>query len=157
MEKSTLDEGSEGAFHNLDADHQILFVWTPECELGIPIIDEQHRGIITTINSLYYAVYHNLGEHMIMPVVGMVNEYTRIHFEVEEKFLAEYKYPDLASHRDLHYKLVQRMSDTGRESMLHHDPYPFLDFLKDWWRNHIGVEDRKFRVYIEDSGKPGIV
>ena len=87
---------------------------------------------------------------MIMPVVGMVNEYTRVHFEVEEKFLAEYKYPDLASHRDLHYKLVQRMSTTGRESMLHHDPFPFLDFLKDWWRDHIGVEDRKFRIYIEE-------
>ena len=154
MEKNTHDEGSKREVRNPVVDHQILFVWTPECELGIPIIDEQHRGIVTTINSLYYAVYHNLGDHMILPVVGMVNEYTRIHFEVEEKFLTDYHYPDLASHRQLHYQLVQEMAAIGTESMSHHTPYPFLDFLKDWWREHICVEDRKFLACLKERLKP---
>ena len=62
--------------------HSILIVWQPSYDLGIPIIDEQHRGIVTTINSLCYAIQNKHGVEMLKPVIGMVNEYTRIHFEV---------------------------------------------------------------------------
>ena len=31
-----------------------LIVWRPEYELGIHIVDEHHRGILTATNSLYY-------------------------------------------------------------------------------------------------------
>ena len=88
---------------------------------------------------------------MIPPVVGMINEYTRVHFEIEEKFLERCHYPNLAVHRELHYQLVLKMADIGRESMLQRTPLLFLDFLKEWWRNHICVEDREFRDHIEDS------
>ena len=156
--KNGHDHGSKSTLHRFGATHHILFAWTPECDLGIPIIDEQHRGIVATINSLHYAVYHNLGGHMILPVVGMVNEYTRIHFEVEEKILTNCNYPDLASHRQLHYKLVQKMAEIGSESMVRRDPYPFLNFLKGWWHDHICGEDRKFRgFWREDETGCGVI
>jgi len=142
--------------HSHFSDHHILLTWTPEYELGIPIIDEQHRGIVTTINSLHYAIYHNLGDHMILPVVGMINEYTRIHFEVEEKILSECAYPDLDRHRSLHYELVCEMADIGKNSMMQRNPYPFMNFLKEWWADHICVKDREFRVSFKGGVKPDV-
>ena len=32
----------------------LYITWKNEDELGIPIIDEQHRGVVTAINSLFY-------------------------------------------------------------------------------------------------------
>jgi hemerythrin len=33
------------------------------------------------------------------------------------------------------------------------DPYPFMDFLKNWWIDHICNEDLIFRDYLVASGK----
>jgi len=40
--------------------HNILIVWDSSFNLGIPIVDEQHRGIVSTINSLCFAIQNNM-------------------------------------------------------------------------------------------------
>jgi hemerythrin len=82
----------------------------------------------------------------------MVNEYTRIHFEVEEDFLKRCGYPDLEKHCLLHKELTQELSHTSKNSIWNKDPQEFLGFLKDWWINHICKEDKAFRDYLEKRG-----
>jgi hemerythrin len=130
--------------------HNILIVWQPTYNLGIPIVDEQHRGIVSTINSLYYAIMNKHGNEMLRPVMGMVTEYTRIHFEIEEDFLHKCGYPDLDAHCALHKELTQAISHIGKESIWKKDPQKFLGFLKDWWINHICKEDHVFTQYLKN-------
>ena len=67
---------------------QSVFInWKTDYDLGIPIIDEQHRGIVTIINSLYYGMQNNYMRSLLEPIIGMLHEYTKIHFEIEESFL----------------------------------------------------------------------
>jgi len=128
--------------------HSILIVWQPSYNLGIPIVDEQHRGIISTINSFCYAIQNKHGNEMLKPVINMVNEYTRYHFETEEDFLKKCGYPDLEAHVALHKELIHDLSRTGQDSIYDRDPQKFLSFLKDWWINHICKEDRAFSQYL---------
>ena len=128
--------------------HNILIVWQPSFNLGIPIVDEQHKGIVSTINSLCFAIQNKHGNEMLRPVIGMVNEYTRIHFEIEEDFLKKCGYPDLEKHRALHKELTQALSHTSKDSIWNKDPQEFLTFLKDWWINHICKEDQAFTQYL---------
>jgi hemerythrin len=128
--------------------HGLFIVWKPEYDLGIPIIDEQHRGIVTTINSLFYAMQNKHGENMLKPVIIMVTEYTRIHFEIEENFLRKCGFTDFEKHTEWHNELRQALSNVGKESLWEHDPQKFLEFLKDWWIDHICKKDRIFRDYI---------
>jgi hemerythrin len=132
-------------------EHNVFIVWSPEYNLGIPIIDEQHRGIVSTINSLHFGLQNNYGKNMLSPIVDMMHDYTRIHFQIEESFLEKIDFPNAKMHHKLHLDLSARLDDAGRLSILDKDPYEFLDFLKNWWINHICSEDLIYRDYVISS------
>ena len=142
--------GKLQAFRSALLDHNVsVFIrWKPEYDLGIPIVDEQHRGIVTTINSLYYAMRNRHAEEILEPVISMVENYTRIHFSVEETFLEICDFSELKHHHGLHEELMARLSEVGQESAWNKDPYEFMHFLKEWWIDHICDKDRVFRDYI---------
>ena len=125
-----------------------LIVWKPDYDLKIHIVDEQHRGIVTAINSLYYGMQHKHGESMLVPIINMIYDYTRVHFDIEESFLERCSFPDMKHHRALHAELTDALTKVGRKSILSKDPYQFLDFLKTWWIDHICDKDKVFRDYI---------
>jgi hemerythrin len=128
--------------------HHVLIVWKPEYNLGIPIVDEQHRGIVTIINSLFYGMQNKHGEDVLMPVHGMINDYTRIHFKTEEDFLEKCGYSELEEHKEFHRELIDKLNKVGKDSLRQHDPKEFFDFLKEWWINHICSKDRAFMDYF---------
>jgi hemerythrin len=128
--------------------HNVLIVWKPEYNLGIPIVDEQHRGIVTIINSLFYAMQNRHGDNILNPVNGMINEYTRIHFQIEEDFLEKCGYPKLKEHKEFHKELTDKLNSVGRKSLRLHDPTAFFNFLKEWWIDHICDKDRAFLNYL---------
>jgi len=125
-----------------------LIIWKPEYDLGIHIIDEQHRGIVTVINCLFYEMQKKQGEGVLMPIFKIINEYSRIHFKIEEEFLEKFDFPDAIPHRALHDELIDKTSNVGKKSILNQDPYQFMDFLKIWWVDHICGKDRSFRDYL---------
>ena len=134
-------------------EHNLFIVWQPSYNLGIPIIDEQHRGIVTTINSLHFGMQNNYVRNMLSPITEMMYDYTRIHFLVEESFLVKIDFPNAKKHHALHDELSAKLNSAGHRSVLDHDPYEFMDFLKDWWISHICHEDLLFRNYYSAMGK----
>jgi hemerythrin len=142
------DEKKKSEFHQIMLQHNVLIVWNPEYDLGIPIIDEQHRGIVSTINSLYFGMQNSYGKNMLSPIVDMMHDYTRIHFQIEESFLEKIDFPNAKKHHELHRELSYQLTDAGKSSMMDKDPYKFLVFLKNWWLIHIGNEDLIYRNYI---------
>jgi hemerythrin len=123
-------------------------MWKPEYNLGIPIVDEQHRGVVATINSLYYGMQNKHADTMLRPVIEMINNYTTIHFETEEDFLKKCGYPDLEQHLELHNELKKKLSSVGKKSIWEQDPSQFMEFLKTWWIDHICKKDWLFRDYL---------
>ena len=135
--------------------HNIFIVWKPGYELGIPVVDEQHRGIVSTINSLYYGMQHKHGESMLMPIADMVYDYTRIHFEIEEDFLVKCKFPGADSHQLAHKELIDELHQFRRVSILKKDSLQFIGFLKKWWVDHICDKDWQFRDYLLKESEKG--
>jgi len=126
----------------------VFIVWKPEHNLGVPIVDEQHRGIVSNINSLYFAMQNDCALDVLLPIIDVINDYTRIHFDIEEAFLAKCGYPDVEGHHKLHDELTLALAKVGRKSLLDHDPFQFMDFLKKWWIDHICEKDKVFRDYL---------
>jgi len=127
--------------------HSLFIVWKPEYDLGIPIIDEQHKGIVSTINSLFYAMQKKHGENVLKSVINMVTEYTHIHFDVEEEFLGKNGFSDFKKHKEWHNELRNALANIGPKSLWDRNPQEFLEFLKNWWIDHICEKDRIFRDY----------
>ncbi len=148
MENNLSGKAGRNEAHHIMLDHNLFIVWEPRFNLGIPIIDEQHRGIVTTINSLYFGIRNHFIQNSFAAVVQMMNDYTRIHFEVEEAFLEKLDYSHAQKHREQHAELMEQLLHTGKHSLLNGDPNQFLDFLKGWWISHICCEDLFYRDYL---------
>jgi hemerythrin len=78
----------------------------------------------------------------------MVTEYTHIHFDVEEGFLRNSGFTDFKKHQECLILLIRRPPSVALKSLLGHNPQEFLEFLKNWWIEHICEKDRIFRDYL---------
>ena len=127
----------------------LYVVWGDNNKLGIPIIDEQHRGIASTINSLHYFIITGHGREMIKPIMVTLEQFTDIHFRTEESLMAEACYPALDEHAKLHKALVSKTKKVSIDARRNNDPYMALEFLKGWWLVHLNKEDRKYVPFLK--------
>jgi len=126
----------------------LYIIWDDENNVGIPIIDEQHRGIVATINSFYYFIQEGQGRDALKPTLSIIEQYTCIHFKTEEKLMKQAGYPGIERHILLHQKLMKRTREIAREALSHKDPVTALLFLKEWWISHINREDKLYSPYV---------
>jgi hemerythrin len=127
----------------------LYIVWSSDNELGIPIIDEQHRGIVSTINSFYYFIQQGHGSEALSPTLNILAQYTNLHFKAEETLLERAKYAALDAHSVLHKDLAKRMTLLARDLISKEDANSLLQLLKDWWLGHINLEDRKYTFQVK--------
>ena len=133
--------------------HDIFIVWQPEFNIGIPIIDEQHRGLVTTINSIYYEIQNRRNgrrSSMLRPAINMLNKYIFIHFSTEEYFFEKYDYPQAEEHCKLHRELEHTLRSDGMRKLQNQEPEKFLEFIKTLWLEHIRGADLQFKDHIKE-------
>jgi len=147
IEKSISGMNNKGGAHPASLVHNVFIVWKPEYDLGIHIIDEQHRGIVTIINSLHYGAQSGHIKSIYSATIGMLRSYADIHFQTEEHFLEAIEFPGIADHRLLHQEYTSILSGIDREHSVDKDPHQLMDFLKKWWLGHICEEDMLFKNY----------
>ncbi|MDR2338865.1 MAG: hemerythrin family protein [Deltaproteobacteria bacterium] len=128
----------------------LLIVWRELNRTEIPIIDEQHRGIVSIINSVHHAIGSKKDILILEPATETLMAYSRIHFATESELLEESKYPHLENHNKLHDKLIKDMTKNFIDSKKERDPGIMLGFLKDWWLNHINKEDMLYKKHLLD-------
>jgi hemerythrin len=128
----------------------LLIIWRDVNMMEIPIIDEQHRGIVSIINSLHNAIGSKRDSQILEPATEMLVAYTKIHFLTEHDLLEESAYPELPAHDKLHDTLIQEMKKNFYESRKEKDPGIMLDFLKDWWLEHINKEDMLYKKHLKE-------
>lgn len=128
----------------------IYINWTEKNDTGIKIIDEQHRGIISLVNSLHYSIMENYSEDIYQPAIESILHYTSIHFQTEKMILQKSNYPQLNEHLNLHDELTANITSIKRTIYKESDASELLKLLKYWWLNHINVEDRKYVQHLSD-------
>ena len=124
-------------------------VWSERNELGIRVIDEQHHGIVITINTLHRFIQEGQGSSGIGPTLNALRQYTKTHFLTEENLFRRAGYPDHKAHMALHRTLMDRTIEIAEHPDTLDQPELVLKFLKDWWLNHIGGEDVKYAPYVK--------
>ena len=130
--------------------NSLCIEWKPLNELGIPILDEQHRGIVSIINSFNYAIqYGKETELYISTIFTMVDCYTKLHFATEEDLMRSAGYPGFENHKKTHLLLLNQSFSTVSRSIRHNDPFVYLNFLHAWWTAHINGRDRQYAPLVK--------
>jgi hemerythrin-like metal-binding protein len=134
---------------------QLLYIkWNDRNNTGIALIDEQHRGIVSIINTFHYMMSKRMSNHMLYSCISdTLKNYSRIHFITEEGFMAEAQYEHFEQHKDLHRGLTREIERIEIQGIKHNDAKPLLDFLKRWWLDHINDKDQLYVPYLCPGGK----
>ena len=116
-------------------------------ETGVSIVDDQHRGLVGTINTLFHYMRKSHGGSIAQPIIVTFRNYTGVHYYTEKSLLA---FADEAEEdqydqefEDLHQQLF-RVETLFRRSK---SPDELLDYLKNWWLRHMEGHAKYFIPY----------
>lgn len=129
--------------------------WEKKFELGIPVIDNQHRRLVGLCNSLYLALIDRqelsrVGnapwQIALSDAIRSTVDYVQTHFRDEEKILTAIAYPELAHHKAQHQYFTAKIMEllTGFHDSDVQEAIDLLRFLYNWILEHIAVEDKKY-------------
>lgn len=126
--------------------------WSPSFSVGVRSLDAQHKRIVDMINYLLSDPDVTVRSETISELLSRLTIYAEDHFRDEENLLEEYDYPDLARQKEEHRAYRLKVVALCRDTMEHYDlvPADLLQFMKNWWVNHILREDMKYRTFFEE-------
>ena len=128
--------------------------WDISYNIGIEVIDKQHRRIIDYINELDDA-HQNQNTEKITEVLNHVIDYTRSHFSFEENLMENAGYPLTQQHKKIHDEFIIRVTNYQHQ---HEQGYQvtmqLMYELKTWLLNHIKEEDREYVKLVSKSINP---
>lgn len=123
-------------------------VWTDDLNIGVEMIDKQHRKIVDYINALEGAIGEPDQEQRRLSVGQVVIDlidYTRSHFAFEESLLegSGYKFSDL--HKGVHEVFVTRIAKLQERHEAGVDIAERLHgMLGTWLFHHIKQDDMAY-------------
>ena len=131
--------------------------WDKSLEIGVPVIDDQHRQIVDYINVLDQAMRNGDKEEVGL-VIDQLVDYTVSHFSFEENMMEHGNYPFIDTHKQVHANFTQRVYNyKTRYQKGDEVTRALMSDLKVWLENHIKRDDIDYSPYVKKIGKGGWV
>ena len=129
--------------------------WQKRYELGVPKLDEQHRKYFQLVDAFHgHALANPPDRDLMCNMFGRLFAHAREHFQAEEAFMEEIRYPavERQRHIEAHDAFVEQVSklaqhlkfgnpDDAREEL--------ATFLSDWLVSHILEMDVKYMHFFK--------
>jgi len=129
----------------------MTITWSEELEVGIELMDTQHKELIEKFNTLMNACSTGRGREELESSLDFLCDYTVKHFSDEEELQRQINYPEFEKHKELHdnfkatvANLAAQFKDEGPSSGL---VVKFTTDVGDWLIKHIKREDTKVASY----------
>ncbi len=124
--------------------------WQPKLAVGGEFIDDDHKKLITLINTYEQAIIDK-DLNAIDRVFTEFRAYTEYHFEREELLMAAVHYPHLMHHKSQHQELIQALHDFHEQikQRKHVKISEISAFFKHWLIDHVIKEDLQLKPYIQ--------
>ena len=135
-------------------DKGIKFVeWQDTYSVGIPALDEQHKQVLKILNSIFASLKGRREPKALAADLKRLWVFTLTHFSYEETLLEVVEYPRLGEHRQKHSKMKSQTSlYIAGLNVRQPDEIAILNFIKDWWINHINGDDKDYMDYLLPLG-----
>ncbi|MCU0756681.1 MAG: bacteriohemerythrin [Xanthomonadales bacterium] len=136
--------------------------WVPALSVGIASIDAQHRVLLAYINLLATnvalpkdnsALGKTIKAALAQALKGMA-DYTKIHFAFEERLFKLHGYEHSEEHEHSHRSFETQLQHFVKRFEAGDDRLAkeVLDFLVDWLKHHILVDDKAYSAFFARKG-----
>ncbi len=130
-----------------------FFEWTDDLEVGVDMIDDDHRILIDLINETMAAREAGAEPDVVASILNALLDYTEFHFTREEAVQDAIEYEDRVKHAKIHEGFRARIvefRDAQAKDPADFEMGPVSGFLKDWLTNHIMVEDTALAPFVKE-------
>lgn len=128
--------------------------WQDEYELGISVLDAQHKQLFRLCGELDVALASGIRPHEVEAFLTHMAQYATRHFAMEEKYMADSEYPGLAEQQEVHQAFTTRfgeMYDDFKEKGMTRETVEILHReLIDWVHNHVIGIDQDFGTFYKN-------
>jgi hemerythrin len=125
--------------------------WTDQLNVGIEVIDNQHRRIVDYINLLDEANFKGASREEIRRLINDLVDYTISHFGFEESLQEDANYPFRNAHKKVHGLFTKRVADFQARFDNGEDISASLHgLLVTWLINHIKHDDGDYVKSVKE-------
>jgi hemerythrin len=128
--------------------------WKEEYSVNIEVLDLDHKKLINLLNQFNTAYDYAMSEEFERQALCDLIDYTKYHFNREEKIMLDNDYPDFESHKQQHQDMIQKISqmedkynEKGQEVC-----EEVCEFLTNWLINHINGTDKQYSQHLNSRG-----
>lgn len=128
-----------------------VFPWNKNLELGIPIIDEQHKKLVLLLNQLALHISHGTESSELDNLLKELTSYADYHFKTEESIWEENLKDNILvqNHHGEHNKFVDKILEIYNQSNPNINMVEeLLKFLIGWLALHILHSDKKMSLIV---------
>lgn len=127
-------------------------VWEDEFCTGSIEIDDQHKSIINQINYLIDNLNSEDKDYLNSEIIRNLDKYSKEHFTTEEELLRKLNYPGLDYQIKEHTEFKLKTVKSAIKVLKGHENVPeeTIQFLKDWWTNHILKVDMEYKDLVSN-------
>ncbi len=123
--------------------------WDASYEMGIGVIDNQHKRIVEYINELHDALMSR-NNNSIRTVLMALTDYTVSHFAFEESLMEQAGYPFFEPHKKVHEKFIATVSRYVDDFNKGEDIVgKLMAELQIWLTHHILHDDRDYKEVVQ--------
>lgn len=140
-------------------------IWRESMAIGHPTIDSQHKYLFCLVNAVELALQVDNPAKVTGFYLDQLIEYTRSHFEDEEKIQITIQYPQHNEHKTQHREIIENLEelkarllpksadgDAEEEARLERMCSKTLDdvvgFLRHWILDHVLHTDIHMKPYL---------
>jgi hemerythrin len=134
--------------------------WTDKLSVGIASIDSQHKELFKRINNLVNAIKQHRCKDEIDGTIKFLEDYARIHFSTEEKYMKETHYEGHEEQREDHKRYLAYLAELKEQASLPRVPGSSYELsattnqmVVDWIVDHIMKLDMKFGEFLKAHGQ----
>jgi len=133
--------------------------WKDDFSVGIPLIDEQHKRLFEIGNTIAALLKTYDGQDAFIEIMDQIDalvEYTKYHFEQEEKLMGHYHYSDIEAHIKEHRDFIVYLDSLNYHTMNNEQEKTLIELIKfvtTWVFKHIMNTDFKYSDYIVEAMK----
>lgn len=131
-----------------------IIEWDDSMSIGLYLIDEQHRELVTLINNISDALERNADRSEVSRFIRRFYDYTVTHFQTEESLMDHETYPDyftqVYEHLDCSMKALEFHRSFVEDPEF--DLAGFLEYIVNWFVSHTTGIDQGLARHLLERG-----
>lgn len=126
--------------------------WNESFSVGEKTLDMHHQHLAHLINQLGGLESDDLKSEQMVDILSALVKYAEYHFRHEEDLMADAAYDNLDSHRQEHLHFCEVVAEICYGATLGViSTKELFSYLTRWWRNHILLEDMKYKPHLRSQ------